>query len=480
MAPSVGAMENTQNLQIDLATLNERLDGAARAGADHPDGLAGAQLLSPHRPAVTLEAGSAEDVSRAVHFATGHGLRVAVQVTGHGRTRALDGGLLIDTSRMCDVTVDPAKGRARVEAGARWQHVIEEAAPHGLAPLSGSLPTVGAVSYTLGGGVGLLARKYGFAADHVTRLEVVTPDGTIRQATAQDEPDLFWALRGGGGNAGIVTAMEIDLMPVAELYGGSLMFDLAESPDVLAAWAEWTATVPEEMTSAVSVIPFPDDPMLPAHLRGRHVAQLQFSYAGPEAQGERLVQPLLDAGPQLQNTLRTLPYAKSGAVFDEPDQPAPYRGHSLLVDDLDPQVLTTVAHRAGAIPGGCIIGVRHLGGALAHAPKVPNAVGHRSARYSVGALSLIHGGDVSEVTQTHQELLAPFEPHVLGHSLNFAFGPLEPHQIQSAFRPEDAQRLAEITARYDPHGLLHTNHPIPTAKSRDDPLESTSAAGWRT
>lgn len=467
MAPSVTLMEITQNLQIDIATLNERVDGVARAGADDPEGLAGAQLLSPHRPTVTLEAASAGDVSRAVDFARARGLRVAVQVTGHGRTRALDGGLLIDTGRMCDVAVDAAKGSAWVAAGALWQHVIEEAAPHGWAPLSGSLPTVGAVSYTLGGGVGLLARKYGFAADHVTRLEVVTPDGKIRQATAQDEPDLFWALRGGGGNAGIVTAMEIDLMPVAELYGGSLMFDLAETPDVLAAWTDWTESVPEEMTSAVSVIPFPDEPMIPAQLRGRQVAQLQFSYAGPEVQGERLVQPLLDAGPHLQNTLRTLPYANSGAVFDEPDQPAPYRGHSLLVDHLDPQALTTIAHRAGAIPGGCIVGVRHLGGALAHAPTVANAVGHRAARYSVGALSLLHDGDVSGVTQTHQELLAPFAPHVLGHSLNFAFGPLEPHQIQSAFRPKDAQRLAEVTARYDPHGLLYTNHPIPTAESDD-------------
>lgn len=467
MTPSVEPMEKTPKLPIDIATLDERFDGVARAGADDPDDRTGAQLLSPHRPAVSLEAASAEDVSRAVDLAIAHGLRVAVQVTGHGRSKALDGGLLIDTSRMCDVTVDPARRRARVEAGARWQHVIEEAAPHGLAPLSGSLSTVGAVSYTLGGGVGLLARKYGFAADHVTRLEVVTLDGKIRQATAQGELDLFWALRGGGGNAGIVTAMEIDLMPVAELYGGSLMFDLGESPGVLAAWIDWTGSVPEEMTSAVSVIPFPDDPMIPAHLRGRQVAQLQFSYAGPDSEGEPLVRPLLDAGPHLQNTLRTLPYANSGAVFDEPDQPAPYRGHSLLVDDLVPQTLTTLAHRSGAIPGGCIVGVRHLGGALAQTPKVPNAVGHRAARYSVGALSLLHGGDVSGVTQAHEELLAPFAPHVLGHSLNFAFGPLEPHQIQSAFRSEDAQRLADITARYDAHGLLHTNHPIPTARSND-------------
>lgn len=458
---SVVPMEITQNLKTDIAALSERLDGTVHTGADAPQGLAGAQLLAPHRPTVVLEASSAEDVSRAINFATDHGMQVAVQATGHGRTRALNEGVLIDTSRMCEVTVDARERRAWVPAGARWQHVIEESAPHGLAPLSGSLPTVGAVSYTLGGGLGLLARRYGFAADHVTRLEVVTPDGRIRQVNARDEPDLFWALRGGGGNFGVVTGMEIDLMPVAELYGGSLMFDLAQAPDVLTAWTRWTGSVPEDMTSAVSVIPFPNLPMIPAHLRGRQVAQLQFSFAGPAREGRRLVEPLLDGGPQLQNTLRSLPYAQSGAVFDEPDQPAPYRGQSVLLSDLDPHALTTLAQRAGAIPGGCIVGVRHLGGALARAPKISNAVGHRAARYSVGVLSLLHEGDPNRVSHVHDELLVPFAPQVLGRSLNFAFGPLEPDQVRSAFTPEDAERLGRIRARYDPRGVLHTNHPVP-------------------
>lgn len=465
---SVVVMEINKNLKTDIVALDQDVDGTVSRGANSPEDRAGAQLLAPHRPAVVLEASSAEDVARAVAFATDHEMRVAVQATGHGRTRALDEGLLIDTSRLCEVTVDVATRRAWVSAGATWQQVIEQTAPHGLAPLSGSLPAVGAVSYTLGGGIGLLARRYGYAVDHVTRFEAVTADGKIRQVSPEHEPDLFWALRGGGGNLAVVTCMEIDLMPVAELYGGSVMFDLAKSPEVLAAWTEWTRSVPEAMTSAVAVIPFPDLPMIPADVRGRQVVQLQVSFAGPEEEGRRLVEPLLHAGPQLRNTLRTLPYTQSGAVFDEPDQPAAYRGQTLLVDDLDTCALTELAHRAGATPGGCTVGVRHLGGALARTPKVPNAVGHRSAQYSVGVLSLHHDGDPSGASHIQKELLSPFAPHRLGLSLNFTFSPLEPDQVRSAFTPTDADRLAEITARYDPRGLLYPNHPMPSPAPLND------------
>lgn len=453
--------ENSQNQTTEIATLDECVDGEALAGFDDPEDRAGAQVLEPHRPTVVLEAASSEDIAHAVQFAADRSMQVAVQATGHGRTRALDDGLLIDTSRMCEVVVDASERRAWVPAGARWQQVIEKSAPHGLAPLSGSLPTVGAVSYTLGGGIGLLARRYGFAADHVTHLEVVTLDGRVRQVTPREESDLFWALRGGGGNFGVVTGMEIDLMPVAEVYGGSLMFDLAQAPDVLTTWTLWTGSVSEEMTSAISVIPFPDRPVIPAHLRGRQVAQLQFCFAGTAQEGHRLVEPLLGAGRPLQNTLRSLPYAESGAVFDEPDRPAPYRGQSVLVSDLDPDALTVLARRAGETEGGAIIGVRHLGGALARAPKIPNAVGHRTASHSVGVLSMVEAGDSSGVTRVHDELLAPFRPLALGRSLNFTFGPLDPGQVRSAFTPGEADRLGRIKAHHDPRGTLHTNHPIP-------------------
>lgn len=230
--------------------------GAAQRGQSGTNGYDGERIgfqrLTPHRPAVVVSAVDAEDVRAAVAFAAARGLPVAVQATGHGLGRALQDGVLINTRRMSEVRVDPETRTARVAAGATWRQVVDAAAPYGLAPLSGSFPGVGAVSYTLGGGVGLLARRHGFAADHVRRIDVVTADGRLREVTASSDPDLFWALRGGGRGLGVVTGMEIDLLPVTRIFGGGLYFDVAEVPGVLEGWRRWTETVPEELTSGLA------------------------------------------------------------------------------------------------------------------------------------------------------------------------------------------------------------------------------------
>ncbi|MBG6091660.1 FAD-binding oxidoreductase [Actinomadura viridis] len=433
-------------------------------GADGYDGeRIGFQLLDPHRPALIVGAASADDVRAAVEYAAARRAPVAVQASGHGLAAPTD-GLLISTRRMNGVRVDPRARTAWIEAGATWARVIEEAAPHGLAPLSGSFPGVGAISYTLGGGVGLLARRHGFAADHVRRFELVTMDGRPRQVTADRDPDLFWALRGGGGGFGVVTGMEIGLVPVARIYGGALSFDAGRVPDVLDAWRRWTATVPEEMTSAVSMLPYPDLPVLPEPLRGRHVAQIQISYAGPAEEGRSLVEPLRALGPCLRDTLRELPYTESGTVFDEPDQPHGYRSDNRLLRDLDPAALAGLTKAAGpAAPVMCVVGLRHLGGALARPPRTPGAVGHRDAAYSLTVLSPAEPGEEETVRAVHRDALAPFAGQALGRSLNFSYGPLDPDQVRSAFEPGDFRRLTELRARYDPYGLLRANHTIPLA-----------------
>lgn len=434
----------------------------------YDDERTGFQLLAPHRPAMVVGAAGAQDVRAAVEYAATHGARVAVQASGHGRGSAMAGGVLISTRRMCGVRVDAAARTAWVEAGASWRQVIEAAAPHGLAPLSGSSPGVGAVSYTLGGGVGLLARRYGFAADHVRRADLVTADGQLHRVSAVDGTDLFWALRGGGGNFGVVTGLEIDLVPVARLYGGGLYFDVEQVPDVLDAWRRWTASVPEEMTSGVAMLPFPDLPMVPAALRGRHVAQLQISYLGSVEDGQQLVAPLRALGRPLRDTLREIPYTESGTVFDEPDQPHAYRSANLLLPDLDPEALATLTTLAGpSAPVMCVVGLRHLGGALARPPRIPGAVGHRDAAYSLTVLSAVQpdgadgNGDVGTARALHRDALAPFTGRALGRSLNFSYGPLDEQQVRAAFAPQDFRRLAALKARHDPHVLFHCNHAIP-------------------
>ncbi|MEU4396862.1 FAD-binding protein [Kribbella sp. NPDC023855] len=413
----------------------------------------GYQRLDPHRPTHIVGATTRDDVQRAVRYAREHRLPLAVKATGHGHVWPLDGGVLITTSRLDRVTIDPERKTAWIEAGATWQQVIDAAAPHGLAPLSGSLPGVTAVPYILGGGLSLMARRYGFAADHVRRIEVVTPDGELRNA--EDDPDLFWALRGGGGNFGVVTAMEIDLFPVPTLYGGSLYYDLAATPDALQAWHDWAQTVPDAVTSAVGLIPFPDIEPVPARLRGKYIAQLQVSIT-PDADGPALVTALRDSlGEPLIDTVKQRPFTETGEIFDEPAHPAAYRSRNLLLSELDKQALTTIPNLAGPTAKAmCIVGIRHLGGALSNKPAIDNAVGNRDAQYLLSVLTT-GGNDTSDL---HRAILEPWTQYAVGRSLNFSFGPLTQAELRETY--DDYNRLARLRTHYDPTNLLQPNHPI--------------------
>lgn len=406
----------------------------------------GFQRRDPHRPAVVFTVTGAAEVEEAVRYAIDHDLRIAVQASGHGLTRGIDGGLLIATRGFNGVTVDAQARTAWIEAGATWRDVLDATAPYGLAPLSGSAPGVGAISYTLGGGLGLMARRFGYAADHVRRIEVVTADGVRRDA--EEDPDLFWALRGGGGNFGIVTGIEIDLFDVPALYGGSLYFDLAEHPIVPEVWREWTRTVPEDVTSAIAILPMPDIPQAPAPLRGKYVGQVQLAILGDA--GEHLIEPLRAVGEPLLDTVGELPYVDSGRIFAEPDRPDSYSSSNVLLKDLD--ALDTLPGLAG--PGASrmhVIGIRHLGGALARQPKIPNAVGHRDAAYSLTVLTPGTG-------DAGREVLEPWRASTVGRALNFTFENLTAAEVAEAY--DDYSRLAKLRRRYDQYRRLHPNHPL--------------------
>jgi hypothetical protein len=415
----------------------------------YDDARLGFQRLNPHRPAYIVGAASAQDIQTAVLFARENGLKVAVRAKGHGHLNPLDGGVLITTDRLNTVDADPETRTAWIEAGATWKQVIEAAAPHGLAPLSGSFPNLGAVPYILGGGLGLMARQYGYAADHVRRIELVTPDGVLRNA--EDDPDLFWALRGGIGNFGIVIRLQIDLFAVTTLYGGSLYYDLAANPAVLETWREWTQTVPGNVTSAVAVLVFPDLPQVPEPLRGKQVAQIQLSILDG---GEELIRPLREIGEPVVDTVGELPYTESAKIFAEPDRADAFSSRNVLLNALDPEALDTV--RTGSNASKCIIGIRHLGGALAKEPELPNAMGHRDAQYSVTVLSI---GEQDQSAR-HRAVLEPFRPHVIGRLLNFSSASLDEADLRAAFDEGDYDHLWELRARYDADELLQPNHPF--------------------
>ena len=228
-------------------------------------------LAADQRPALVAFPADAGDVLAIVEYARAVGLKLAPQGTGHNAAAiaTLEDTILVSTQRMRGVEIDVEAQTARVQAGTLWLEVTEAATPHGLFPLSGSSPDVGVVGYTLGGGLSWLARKHGLAANSVTAIELVTPDGELVRATADDHADLFWALRGGGGNFGVVTAMEFRLFPYGEVYAGMFLWPYERHAELLRAWHAWTRTAPEEVTTSFRIIHFPPLPELPPFLSGR-------------------------------------------------------------------------------------------------------------------------------------------------------------------------------------------------------------------
>ncbi|MET7796884.1 FAD-binding oxidoreductase [Streptomyces decoyicus] len=484
----------------------------------------GFQRAYRHRPDVIVGAECAGDVVAAVRFARAQGLPVAVQATGHGLSAATDGGLLISTRRMAGVRVDAAARTARAEAGVVWGQVVEAAAPHGLAPLNGSSPGVGVISYTLGGGVGVLARTYGFAADRVRSVDLVTADARQLHVTADSDPGLFRALLGGGHGLGVVTAMEFGLVPVARLYGGQLVFGGERIDAALAAYLDWTATVPDELTSSLALIAYPDLPQLPEPLRGRYLAQIRIAYTGSAEEGERLVAPLRAVGPRVSDELREMPYADSHTIHRDPSDPHAYDGDNALLSGLDAAALHRVAALTGPdAPTMCVLQLNHLGGAMAKRggpDEVAGSVGHRDARFALRLLSPLPGAEAGDdfgteagdgfgteagddlgadgpgageassegpdaalatVRALHAEALAAVAPWWIGRSVNFLFGSHgeRPDAVEVARSVHDAdehRRLAGLKARHDPENVFRF-HPSGAAAADRTPAADTTVRG---
>ncbi|MFE5401285.1 FAD-binding oxidoreductase [Streptomyces sp. NPDC056580] len=450
------------------AALRDRVRGEVLLPDD--DGFAarcgGFQTAYRHRPRVLVRAAVAEDVTAAVEYAAERDLPVAVQATGHGLSVATDGGVLIGTAGLNRVSVDAAARTARIGAGARFAAVIDAAARHGLAPLNGSAPGVGAAGYVLGGGLGLLARQFGYAADHVRSIDLVTADARPRRVTADSDPELFWALRGAGANFGAVTGMEIGLVRVSRLYGGELVFDLARTPGLLAGYLGWTGTLPEELTSSVSLIAYPDLPFFPAALRGRFAAHVRVAYTGDSRAGERLLAPLRALGPRLTDTVAEMPYTECGAIYDDPPQPHAYQGDNVLLRAFPAHLAEEVTELVGpgaAVP--CVLDVRHLGGALGRPAEVPNAVGHRSARYLLRVLTPLMGAGPGEARAATAKVLGTLASESVGgrfQSLVYggcADGPPDA-PATDFWEPADHHRLAALKMRLDPANMFRFNRNI--------------------
>ena len=327
-------------------------------------------LAVDQRPAAVAFAASADDVADAVRFAQQRGLGVALQSTGHGGhtlAKQLADTVLLRTSGLRGVEIDTLAQTARVGAGTLWGEVISAAAPHGLAALHGSSPGVGVAGYSLGGGIGWLARRYGLQTNSIRAFDVVTADGEHVRVDAVSEPDLFWALRGGGGSFAAVTAIEFQLYPVREVYAGALFWPQEQAGEVFSRYLDWIGTVPDEVTSCVRLLNFPDIPMIPAPLRGRNVAAVEVAFMGDAREGEALVAPLRRIGGAFIDSIATMPVTGLGMLHGDPQDPVPGIGHHALLRSLDERGLETMLEQAGPGSQTPLLGVelRQLGGALA-------------------------------------------------------------------------------------------------------------------
>ncbi|QKG24578.1 FAD-binding oxidoreductase [Actinomadura verrucosospora] len=441
---------------------------SAPTGAGYADACATVNLLTPVRPAVAVGATGADDVRAAVRFAARRDLPVAVLSTGHQVVRPAEGAVLINMSRMDAVRVDPHRGTARVEGGARWRGTLDAAAAHGLAPVSGGSSTVGVAGYHLGGGASpIMGRLHGYAADHVAAIEVVSAAGEAHRVTASAEPDLFWALRGGGGNFGVVTALEFALFPVETFYGGGLFFAGRHAAEVLHAWRDWVVGLPVEMSSSVAFLRMPSQPAVPEPLRGRFATHLRFSSLGTKEEAERALEPMRRIAPTIMESFAELPYRQATSVFFEPPIPLPWVERARMLRDFPAEAADALLAAAGPDSGSALglVELRRLGGAMTGPPAVPSAVPGRDAGWSL----LGFGGDKDRIPLLREqvtglvEAVAPWTHAELMPNLLGAWERTTPQTLRAMYGPERFDRLAAIKGRYDPRNLFRMNHNIPPA-----------------
>src|SRR5918995_6329093 len=454
-----------QEAELDLDPLRELLDGYVVAPGD-PDWNEARQawnLAVDQRPAAVAIPESAEDVAAVVAFARAEGLRVAPQGTGHNAGalgRELGDTILLKTNRMRGVTIDAENRSARAEAGVIWIEVVEEAARHGLAALAGSSPDVGVVGYTLGGGLSWLARKHGIGANGVTAIEVVTASGDLVRTDWANEPDLFWALRGGGGSLGIVTAIEFNLFPISEVYAGILWYPVDRAVEILKAWRAWTEGLPDEMTSVGRVLQFPPIPQVPEPIRGQSFVVVEAIWSGKPADGARLIEPLRALGP-VMDTVMTIPITELSRLHMDPDGPAPGAGDGGMLEDIDDHLIDLFVEM---VVGSPILSaeLRHLGGAVARRDSRHGAVDAFEAPYAMYALGAAPTPEAKAAVEAAvADLRQVLEPWEADHThLNFADSR---RKAASLFSSASYHRLRRVKAIVDPTDVIRSNHPIPPA-----------------
>lgn len=464
----------TAHLTESAQQLQKQVSGSV-IGPNDPDYdkmRPGWNLSIDQHPALILVAANTQDIVKGVNFARENGLGVGVRLTGHGTQHPADDSLLILTSKLSAVHIDPEARTAHVEAGAIWKQVLDAATPHGLAPLLGTSPHVGIVGYTLGGGIGWLGRRYGLAADSVRSIDIVTPDGELRHTSLTENSDLFWGLRGGGGNFGVVTALEFSLYPVKAVYGGSMTYPGELAGDALRFFRDWTSTAPDELTSSIAVLRMPSIPQIPEHLRGKVQVIIRAAFAGNANEGQALIQRWLDWHKPDSNTFNEMPFSEIATIQNDPVDPAPGAGSSEMFDELSDKAIDIIVRTMNDSASPIVFSeLRHVGGAIKRVDADANAIGNRDANFY-----LVIGGPL--FTREARAAIKPYieqykdalKPYLRGGVyLNFMGGFLATTETRTrtkdAYLPTSFEKLQALKAKYDPNNLFRFSYQIVPAKA---------------
>jgi FAD/FMN-containing dehydrogenase len=412
------------------------------------------------RPALIARCAGAADVIQSVNFARGHNLLVAVRGGGHnvGGNAVCDGGLTIDLSPMKSVRVDPARRIARAEAGLIWREFDRETQAFGLATTGGQISATGIAGLTLGGGWGYLARRYGLSCDNLESVDIVTADGQLLTASAVENADLFFGVRGGGGNFGVVTSFEYRLHPVSTVLAGIIAYPFQKARQVLNVFHELTSAAPDELASGVVLISLPD---------GTPVAGIVLCYSGPLAEGERLLKPLRTFGPPLIDQIGPIPYTAAQQLIDGfyPSGLQNYWKSSFLKEITD-EAMDTMVDFCSRRPSPMCHGLieHQLGGAVSRADRHATAFPHRDVQYSFMALGVCATpAEIEKCAQWARNFWSAMQPSSTGAVyVNYLGREADegPERIKAAYGPEKYARLVALKNRYDPSNLFRFNQNI--------------------
>ncbi|MCT1458215.1 FAD-binding oxidoreductase [Aestuariimicrobium sp. p3-SID1156] len=413
-------------------------------------------------PVAVVEPRSVAEVVRVVHAAREAGLRIMPQATGH-HAGALTPDIWQDTvlmrlGRLDSVTIDPEAGLAVIGPGALWQHVLDAAAPHGFTANHGSAPDVAAIGFLLGGGIGWYSRRYGLGCNQLRSAQVVTASGDVVRCSDSENADLFWAVRGGGGSFGIVTSVELQLLPHVDVPAGMLAWDRSCAAEVVPAWVRWTGTVPDTATTSLRLLTVPPLPEVPEPVRGRELVVIDGAILEDDRRAAELLEPLRALSPEI-DTFARIPAPAVTRIHLDPEGPTPsVSDHALLthLDDAAVEAFIT------AVPSGSPLlaaELRHLGGALGEAPVGAGAVGSLAGQYALFTAAIAATPEMAAAgVEAGSVLVEAMQPWSTGR--RFANFTNRPAPSESLYPVASWERLGAIRDQMDPDRLLVLSHPI--------------------